>query len=201
MKTNTTAINNENKQQQFVDIKNHNDYEISIEFPHIIRRKSNKYVVHEFDTNGYPRITVNGKKYFKHRIIALKFIENDDPENKTEVDHCNRNRSDYHIENLRWVTPSENQRNKASYNNTKCEYVDDLSDDKIELTDYGDHEFEFDWFDNDQFYYYTGNNYRMLEIKTNPLSKTKYVNTRDINNKPVRIYINKFKKLYKFLDE
>ena len=36
------------------------------------------------------------------------FIYNDDPYNKCYVDHVNHNPHDYRIENLQWVTNSEN---------------------------------------------------------------------------------------------
>lgn len=49
------------------------------------------------------------KKLKAHRLVALAFIPN--PENKPEVDHINTVRSDNRIENLRWATKSENQRN------------------------------------------------------------------------------------------
>tara|TARA_R100001440_G_scaffold47590_1_gene67507 strand:- start:864 stop:1583 length:720 start_codon:yes stop_codon:yes gene_type:complete len=43
-----------------------------------------------------------------HRIVAECFVPNDDPKNKTVVDHINGNRVDYRVENLRWATLSEN---------------------------------------------------------------------------------------------
>ena len=56
-------------------------------------------------------LTKNGKrkKFLIHRLVAKAFIPN--PENKPEIDHINTNRSDNRIENLRWVTSSENMRN------------------------------------------------------------------------------------------
>ena len=46
-----------------------------------------------------------------HRLMALAFIPN--PDNKEMIDHINRNKLDNSIENLRWVTRSENIINTA----------------------------------------------------------------------------------------
>jgi hypothetical protein len=62
------------------------------------------------DTNGYMRCTiwVNGKSstISQHRILAEYFIEN--PEQKQQVNHKNGIKHDNRIENLEWVTQSEN---------------------------------------------------------------------------------------------
>lgn len=52
-----------------------------------------------------------GKNKTVHRLIALTYIEN--PENKAEVDHINRNRFDNSVDNLRWATSEENHRNMS----------------------------------------------------------------------------------------
>lgn len=50
------------------------------------------------------------KRHFKaHRLVAEAFI--DKKEGKDFVDHINRDRKDNRVENLRWVTRSENMRN------------------------------------------------------------------------------------------
>lgn len=48
-----------------------------------------------------------------HRIVAEHFIHNDDPINKNDVDHINRNPEDNRVENLRWTTRKENNNNKT----------------------------------------------------------------------------------------
>ena len=60
--------------------------------------------------DGYMRIGLckngKGKMFSIHRLLATAFIPN--PENKPCVDHINGIRDDNRLENLRWVTYSEN---------------------------------------------------------------------------------------------
>ena len=64
--------------------------------------------------NGYMRIklTNNGKQKFflVHRLLALHFIPNDDPDTKIEIDHKDRVRDNNNLNNLEWVTHAENMR-------------------------------------------------------------------------------------------
>jgi hypothetical protein len=55
----------------------------------------------------------DGKKYTKrvHRLIAKTFIPN--PHNLPHIDHINHNRQDNRIENLRWVSRKDNNRNQS----------------------------------------------------------------------------------------
>lgn len=68
-----------------------------------------------WDCKGYKKVSIrleNGKaaQFFVHRIVAFLFIPN--LENKAEVNHKNRNKTDNRAENLEWVTKSENELHK-----------------------------------------------------------------------------------------
>ena len=172
------------------------EYEILNEYPFTIRRKSDRYEISEFYKHGYIYVKLNRNQYPKHQLIALQFIPNDDPEHKTEVDHINTHRDDNHLENLRWVTRSKNNENKASHFGITYEYVDDIPEEAI-VVDFYDtrndhHEFENYYFYEDVFYFWNGIRYRKLHINENK-SGNKYVNTRDVNNKVVAIMYSKFK--------
>lgn len=45
-----------------------------------------------------------------HRAVALAFIPNDDPQNKTEVNHIDENKLNNRYDNLEWCTKSYNQK-------------------------------------------------------------------------------------------
>jgi hypothetical protein len=76
------------------------------------KKGKGKFLKPRDDGQGYHKVILYGeiKKQFKvHRLVAEHYIPN--PENKLEVDHINRIRSDNRVENLRWTTKSENQQN------------------------------------------------------------------------------------------
>jgi hypothetical protein len=62
-----------------------------------------------YSKGGYLRVKINfgerNKKFMVHRLVALAFIENKDPEKYTQVDHIDCNRTNNNVINLRWVTP------------------------------------------------------------------------------------------------
>ncbi len=65
-----------------------------------------------FTTHGYKVIDLYKDKKRKHckvhRLVAEAFILNDDPENKTDVNHIDGDKSNNAINNLEWCTRREN---------------------------------------------------------------------------------------------
>jgi len=59
------------------------------------------------------------KQFYLARLLGIHFIYNDDPINKTQIDHIDRNSLNNDLSNLRWATWEEQQLNKGLYNNNK----------------------------------------------------------------------------------
>jgi len=59
---------------------------------------------------GYPCVSISeggfSKTEYVHRLLAKAFIDN--PEDKKQVNHIDGNKANNNINNLEWVTPSEN---------------------------------------------------------------------------------------------
>jgi hypothetical protein len=65
---------------------------------------------YKVNENGYIRIYIYNKTYALHRLIAAAFIEN--PDNKEQVNHIDGVKLNNSLENLEWVTNTENQIHK-----------------------------------------------------------------------------------------
>lgn len=80
--------------------------------------KKEKILKQRKHTNGYMRVQLCKNKVCKdkyiHRLVAQEFIPT--PENKPHIDHINTNRTDNRVENIRWVTRSENMNNPLTKN-------------------------------------------------------------------------------------
>ena len=188
---------------EFVNLLGFEDrYEIEINYPHTIRKKADGIVINEYiNSNGYVAVNLNGRSYLKHRLIALQFIPNDDPVNKTDCDHRSRVRSDYHISNLRWVSRKDNNRNKSSHMGIVYNYVDDIPDESIKIKEYGEHLFDDYYYyhddksNEDLFFWYNGSQYRVLHINESKDGQL-FVYMLGSDDAWVSVYLSKFKRLY-----
>lgn len=71
-----------------------------------------KEVKQSLHHSGYLHFNMNGKPIYAHKVIMLAF-KGECPEGK-EIDHINGVRNDNRIENLRYVTRTENVRNPVT---------------------------------------------------------------------------------------
>ena len=66
-----------------------------------------------FTISAYRAVAFKKKNYYVHRLICEAF-HGKCPEGKSQVDHLDRDPSNNRPENLRWVSPSENCRNRVA---------------------------------------------------------------------------------------
>ena len=65
---------------------------------------------YKINDNGYIRVYIYNKTHLLHRLIALTFIDN--PNNKTQVNHKDGNKTNNCVSNLEWVCNQQNQIHK-----------------------------------------------------------------------------------------
>ena len=82
-----------------------------------LKNKHGQLIEGSKTADGY--ISVCGNKQ-KHRVIALTWIPNNEPENKTFINHKNGIKSDNRVENLEWCTPKENAQHAHDEGLSKC---------------------------------------------------------------------------------
>ena len=71
-------------------------------------RKGTRILAGSYHSDGYTFATISGKQIPIHRFVANAFIPN--PENKPEINHKDGNKKNNCVDNLEWVTRSENQK-------------------------------------------------------------------------------------------
>jgi len=80
-------------------------------------RRGSRILKAGLDTYGYNQINLykDGKRFTKkiYRLVLETF--NPNINNRPQIDHINRIRTDDRLENLRWVTASENVRNSKNF--------------------------------------------------------------------------------------
>jgi hypothetical protein len=91
----------------------------------IFSKKRNKFIKPRLHSGGYHQVSLckdgKYKNHYIHRLVGVHYIDN--PDNKPQIDHINRIRTDNRVCNLRWTTRSENCCNKGLKQNNKTGHI------------------------------------------------------------------------------
>lgn len=161
-------------------------YEIFTVYPYNVRKQSTqKLVTERKNIGGYTELSLNGKSYRKHVLIAKQFIPR--KEGCTIVDHINHNRSDNRLENLRWVTPMQNSNNRSDQ-----DFVNVLPRYSFKVTSYNGHEFNDLWFDIQAKQFYRGNGMNYVVVHDCHTKRGQpFIKATSTNGKRYSIYHSK----------
>jgi len=109
--------------EEWKPIEDYTDYSVS-NLGNVRSNRKMKLLKLCLDTSGRPFVNIYNKKGRLTRqiarLIAIAFIAN--PTNLPMIDHINRNVLDNRIENLRWCSSSQNNRNREKQLNTTSQY-------------------------------------------------------------------------------
>ena len=177
--------------QTWETIIDHPNYEINNETYEVRKIGTTRILKQTLRKRGdYLAYKLNGHNVYVHVIIAKQFIPN--PNNYPVVDHRNKIKLDNRIENLRWVPRNVNASNRIDFeflNEEDSKAVFNLG---ISFNRYDGHCFDPIYYLIDNFYIYDPwNGVRQLRMNDGD-----FVNVRNDNGKYVRIYLDKFKKIY-----
>jgi hypothetical protein len=92
-----------------------------------IRSKKDNYIHNQNLRDGYKSVcltyyddNVRKEKHIKvHRLVALMFVQNNDPANKTVANHIDGDKFNNHWKNLEWVSIKENNQHAINTGLTK----------------------------------------------------------------------------------
>ena len=100
--------------EEYKKVNNYNTYSISNN-GNVRNDNTNHILKPQINKGGYYRVVLHKNGIMKsnniHRLVAVAFIENSD--NKPCIDHINNDKLNNNINNLRWCTYQENNRNAS----------------------------------------------------------------------------------------
>jgi hypothetical protein len=179
--------------EEFRRIGGYDNYSVS-NLGNVRNDRTNRILRPGLSSVGYLTVVLyqNGTKSTKYvHLVASVFIGE---ANGRDIDHCDRNRLNNHVSNLRYVSKSDNCRNKTSHMGTIYQFVPTLPENAIELTEYGAHHFDNLYYHDGTFYVFTGLEYRILPYITNPRTHSIYVGAYDRNGTHRNINIAKYRR-------
>lgn len=110
-------------EEEYRQIDGYDNYSVS-NLGNVRNNKTGRIKKTSINSHGYLHIRLSkeckGKTHKVHRLVAIAFLEN--PNNLPEVDHINRIKTDNRVENLRWISIGNNERNKKKKEETSSKY-------------------------------------------------------------------------------
>ena len=92
-------------------------------YPYLYDYSTNRQISIVLTRTTYPSICipmkfVDNRKLMMvfHRLVAMCFLPNDDPNHKITVDHLDEDKLNYSLDNLEWASMSENTRRRKKNN-------------------------------------------------------------------------------------
>ena len=95
-------------------IKGWEEYYSVNELGEVKNNKTNKLIKGDVNNAGYYRVSLCDKtslrkgRYFRHRLVTEHFIDN--PNNLSEVNHIDGDKSNNCVDNLEWIDRTDNER-------------------------------------------------------------------------------------------
>ncbi|CAL6075154.1 Conserved_hypothetical protein [Hexamita inflata] len=180
--------------EEYRDISEYPNYEVSNLGQ--VRNKTTGRILKQNDRGtGYLAVSLYLNKimktYYIHQLVSKTFLEN--PDNYTEIDHCDGVRSNNNVWNLRWVSRSENQKNKNGWGD-KFIFVNELPEDAIEIWYYSSHYFEGYYWSETLNKLYFNNGQRIREVRPFINDQYYYCNCKNKQNDNVQLSMLKLQK-------
>ena len=111
-------------EEEYKKIDGYDNYEVS-NFGNVRNTNTGRILKNHKNIHGYYIVDLHKEGTRKtltiHRLIGLHFIPN--PDNLREIDHIDRNRTNNSISNLRWISNSNNLRNRPKFKNSTSKYI------------------------------------------------------------------------------
>jgi hypothetical protein len=111
------------EEEEYRQIEGYDNYSVS-NMGNVRNDKTGRIRKPTTDRDGYLYVDLwkkcKGKTHKIHRLVAIAFLEN--PDNLEQIDHINHIKDDNRIENLRWCSCGNNNRNKQKKEGTTSKY-------------------------------------------------------------------------------